>query len=122
MHLDTITLNDTRIALVTAGEQVITDVPSALDLAMTVRYTAGADRLLISKELVADDFFVLRTGLAGEILQKYINYHVKAAFVGDFSGYTSKALRDFIRESNKGRDFFFLSDREEALRRLASAD
>ena len=122
MQLDTITLSDVRIALINAEEKVITDAQSALDLAMTLRYTAGADRMLIPRELVTDDFFILRTGLAGEILQKYINYHVKAAFVGDFSGYTSKALQVFIRESNKGRDFFFLSDREEALQRLATAD
>ena len=37
----------------------------------------------------------------------------------DYSGYTSKPLRDFIRESNRGRDVFFPATRQEAILRLA---
>ena len=47
-----------------------------------------------------------------------MNYHVKAAIYGDYSRYTSKPLRDFLYESNQGRDFFFVATREEALHRL----
>ncbi len=47
---------------------------------------------------ICDDFFDLSTRLAGEILQKFINYHVKIAIIGDFSIYTSKSLKDFIYE------------------------
>ena len=57
----------------------------------------------------------LRTGLAGEVLQKFINYHVKVAIVGDYSQYTSKSLRAFIYESNRGNDIYFLSSVEEAV-------
>lgn len=39
--------------------------------------------------------------------------------VGDFSGYTSKPLKDFIYESNKGRDIFFVDSEEEAIDRLS---
>ena len=59
--------------------------------------------------------------MAGEILQKFINYRVKAAIYGDYSRYTSKPLRDFIYESNNGRDFFFVAAREEAVEKLAGA-
>jgi hypothetical protein len=59
--------------------------------------------------------------VAGEILQKFVNYRVKAAVYGDYSRYTSKPLRDFIYESNQGRHFFFAASREEALERLAQA-
>ena len=59
--------------------------------------------------------------MAGEILQKFINYRVKAAIYGDYSRYTSKPLRDFIYESNRGKDFFFVSSEEEAVRRLLEA-
>ena len=75
----------------------------------------------MEKSAVAEDFFVLSTGMAGEILQKFINYHIKAAIWGDYSRYASKPLRDFIYESNHGRDFFFVETREEAVRRLAEA-
>lgn len=110
------------VALVTGTEKVITDTRSALDLAMTVKYETGAERIALAKKLVCEDFFILSTGVAGEILQKYINYHVKLAVYGDYSRYTSKPLRDFLYESNRGKDFFFADTKEEALRRLAEAE
>ena len=45
-------------------------------------------------------------------------YPVGFAFIGDFSGYTSKPLHDFIYESNKGRHLFFVADEDEAIARL----
>lgn len=111
-----------KLAIISGEKKLITDVQTALDLAMTARYEAGADRLVIDKRAIAEEFFILSTGMAGEILQKYINYHVKAAIWGDFSHYTSKPLRDFIFESNKGKDFFFTDTEEEAIRRLAEAE
>ena len=56
--------------------------------------------------------------MAGEILQKFLNYHIKAAVFGDYSHYTSKPLKDFIYEANCGKDFFFLTTKEEALNKL----
>ena len=50
-----------------------------------------------------------------------MNYHVKMAVYGDYSQYTSKPLKDFIYESNHGKDFFFVETKEEAVRRLAEA-
>lgn len=112
------TENGPLIALVTGEEKVITDPRSALDLAMTVKYETGAERIALAKSLICEDFFILSTGVAGEILQKYINYHVKLAVYGDYSRYTSKPLHDFLYESNQGKDFFFVDTKEEALRRL----
>ena len=51
-------------------------------------------------------------------MQKFINYSGRIAFYGDFSVYTSKPLKDFIRESNKGRDVFFVANLEEAIDKL----
>lgn len=107
------------IAVISSDEKIITDAQSALELAMTVRYETGATRIVLDKALFFQDFFILSTGLAGEVLQKWTNYRVKAAIYGDFSRYTSKPLRDFIYESNQGTDFFFLSSREEAVEKLA---
>ncbi len=107
------------IAVISSDEKIITDPQSALELAMTVRYETGATRIVLDKALFFQDFFILSTGLAGEVLQKWTNYCVKAAIYGDFSRYTSKPLQDFIYESNRGTDFFFLSSREEAVEKLA---
>jgi hypothetical protein len=121
MQIEYIKENGVTIAVVTGEEKVVTDAASALELAMSAKYETGADRLAIDKRVVAEDFFILSTGMAGEILQKFINYHVKAAIWGDYARYTSKPLKDFIYESNKGRDFFFVETKEEALRKLAEA-
>ena len=99
----------------------IGDAASALDAALSARYEAGADRLLIDKRIVCDEFFILSTGLLGEVLQKFVNYRIKAAFYGDYARYTSKPLCDFIRESNRGDSFFFVATREEAIGKLAGA-
>lgn len=108
-----------NIAVVSGGEMVIADTQSALDLVMTARYEGGAEKIAIDKTAVIGDFFILSTGIAGEILQKFTNYHIKAAFYGDFTPYTSKPLRDFMYESNLGSSVFFVPTQEEAVRRLA---
>lgn len=110
------------IALIITDEIVINDTQSALDLIATVQYETDCDKLIVNKSSVAENFFVLRTGIAGEILQKFINYHKKIAIVGDYSQYTSKALKDFIYESNNGNSIYFVSSLEEALLKLDRAE
>lgn len=105
-------------ALVTGEEKVIADTQSALDMLMTAKYEAGTKDIIIDKSLIADDFFILSTGMAGEILQKFINYGVRIAIYGDFTHYTSKPLHDFIYESNNGKDVFFVPTKEEAIAKL----
>ena len=109
MKTEVIKKNNTEVAVLSSDELLITDAQSALDLIMTVKYETGCTNIAINKEAIVDDFFVLSTCLAGEILQKFINYGVRFAVYGDFSNYTSKPLKDFIYESNKGKDTYFQS-------------
>lgn len=120
MKIEKIDCGSGIAAIVSSGSPVIVDVDSALDLLMTARYEAGTTNIILDKTLITEDFFVLSSRLAGEILQKYINYGAKIAIYGDFSHYTSKPLKDFIYESNKGNDIFFVSTQEEALQKLAN--
>ena len=78
-------------------------------------YDVDTNNIVISKKLIAEIFFILSTGLAGEILQKYVNHGGHIAIYGDYSHYTSKPLKDFIYESNKGRDVFFVATEDEAI-------
>lgn len=107
MKTEVIKKNNTEVVVVSSEELLITDAQSALDLVMTIKYETGCTNIAINKEAVADDFFVLSTCLAGEILQKFVNYGVKFAIYGDFSKYTSKPLNDFMYESNQGKDIYF---------------
>ena len=118
MNIEVIEQKGKTVALVRGKGKVITDAQSALDLLMTAKYEAGTKNIAIGKQLVNEDFFILSTGLAGEILQKFVNYGGRIAIYGDFSRYTSKPLRDFIYESNKGHDVFFVSTENEAISHL----
>lgn len=103
--------NGTICAVVRSDEVVVTDPQSALDLLMTAKYDVGTKNIVIDKRLIKEDFFILSSGFAGEILQKYVNYGGRIAIYGDYSHYTSKPLHDFIYESNKGHDVFLLPQR-----------
>ncbi|MEE0110938.1 MAG: DUF4180 domain-containing protein [Oscillospiraceae bacterium] len=120
MTIEKIVRNGVVVAAVTADEKVITDVQSALDLIMTAKYDAGTKNIALDKKLITEAFFILSSGLAGKILQKFVNYGVRCAIYGDYSCYTSKPLRDFIYESNKGKDVFFVATKEEAVDMLAA--
>lgn len=119
MKTEVIKRNHTSIAVVRSEELVITDVSSALDWMMNVKYETGCTNIAINKEAIVKDFFVLSSCLAGEILQKFINYGVRLAIYGDFSGYTSKPLKDFMYESNRGNDIYFQPTAALAVDKLA---
>ena len=78
----------------------------------------GIEKIIFYKENIHPDFFDLKTRIAGEVLQKFSNYRQKLAIVGDFSAYTSKSLRDFIRESNQIGHVLFVDTIDEAIERL----
>ena len=99
-------------------QKLITDSQTALDFIMSAQYLTGCNRLIIKESSLCDDFFDLRTGLAGEVFQKCMNYHFKLAIIGDFSKYKSKALQDLIYECNKGQNIFFVETLEAAIARL----
>ena len=119
MKVNTIKDNNIEIAVVNSSDILIIDVQSALDFIATVGFETGCYRIILNKSSICEDFFNLKTKLAGEILQKFVNYHIKIAIVGDFSTYTSKSLKDFIYESNKGKDIFFLPDEKQAIEKLS---
>ena len=121
MNIKQLEQNGVIIAQVESEETLITDVQSALDLMATVRYETGADRMILPKAALDERFFVLSSGLAGDILQKFVNYQLAVAIVGDYSVYTSKPLRDFIYESNNGKHVFFLATLEKAIEKLSRA-
>ncbi|MBP3223366.1 MAG: DUF4180 domain-containing protein [Actinomycetaceae bacterium] len=118
MKFTKIEKNGIICAVIKSNEIVITDAQSALDVLMAAKYDAGTKNIVISKELISEDFFILSTGLAGDVLQKIINYEGRIAIYGDYSHYTSKPLHDFIYESNKGKDVFFVATEDEAISML----
>ena len=84
---------------------------------------SGADIAVIPTSRLGEEFLRLSTGLAGAVTQKFVNYHMRLAIVGDISAELerSSALRDYVREVNAGRHVLFASDRADLARRLGAS-
>lgn len=119
MKIETYDINDTKIAEVISDETIISKTEDGLDLLGNLYYQ-GFDKIIIHEKNITPDFFDLKNGIAGEILQKFSTYRVRLAVVGNFAKYTSKSLNDFIYESNKGRHINFVSSCAEALKILST--
>jgi hypothetical protein len=82
---------------------------------------AAVELVVLPVERLGADFFTLSSRLAGEVLQKFVNYRLQLAVVGDMSAPVdgSTAWRDLIRESNRGRHAWFVADLRELGARLS---
>lgn len=80
----------------------------------------GATMILIPAERLDPDFFELRTGVAGAMIQKFVIYRRRLVIIGDFSSVVTKSVsfRDFVREANRGADVWFVADQAELKQRL----
>ncbi len=96
-----------------ATERDVTDVIGDV-------YLDNPDLLAIPVERFVDDFFRLESGVAGAITQKFVQYGLRLAVLGDVSEHVeaSAAFAAYVRESNRGRQVWFLADRDELVRKL----
>lgn len=117
MELNIFEANGQKMAEVIADTAVIATPQDFLDLITTAGYE-DARSVIFKSDHLPEAFFDLRTRLAGEILQKCVNYHMKLAVIGDFEAIDSQSLRAFIIESNRGKLAFFVPDRETAIAKL----
>jgi len=62
---------------------------------------ASAEWIAVPVSRLDPAFVDLRSGVAGDIVQKFVNYGLRLAVVGDISELLARsgALRDFVRES-----------------------
>lgn len=81
----------------------------------------GAELVMLPAERLPDEFFTLRTGLAGEVAQKFVNYRIRLAIVGDISQHVaeSSALSAFVSESNRAGQLWFVPTKEDLDQKLA---
>lgn len=113
------TLGQTKVFVVSSEGPSLATEQSALDL-LGATYGQEIDVIAIPAARLGEPFFTLRTGIAGAFIQKMRNYQQRIAIVGDISSYVAKssALRDFVYESNKGKDVLFVPDVEALAARL----
>jgi hypothetical protein len=91
----------------------------AVDL-MSAASERRASWIAIPAARLGDEFFELRTRIAGEITQKFAIYGAKVAVVGDISSRVamSHSLASFVAEANRGESLWFVESHQELEDRL----
>lgn len=110
-------INSLSIAEILNEEQLIHTIEDGFDLVGTF-YFNGVDRVILKEVHLNPDFFDLKTGFAGEILQKFSTYGIKLTIIGHFDRYKSESLKAFILESNRNGKVQFRNNLEEAIENL----
>ncbi|AOP36408.1 hypothetical protein A0128_20555 [Leptospira tipperaryensis] len=85
---------------------------------LEIVFSTSSETIVFSKSNFHEKFYELKSGFAGEILQKITNYKLRMIILGDFSGYESKSFKDFVYESNQNGKVIFISDLEAGLKLL----
>lgn len=118
MTIEIVQNKEVKIAEIHAEGIIITETQNALDLMAESNYKESW-KMIFYEENISPDFFDLKTGMAGDILQKFSTYRCQLAIIGDFTKFQSKSLKDFIFESNKTGRIFFVNSRDEAINCLS---
>jgi len=96
-----------------SDEVIIRNVQDALDIMGNFQ----ADAFIFQLHHFEDDFYDLSTRKLGEILQKFTNYRIRLAIIGDFQKFKSQTLKDFIYETNKFGSYLFVSSIDEVIKK-----
>lgn len=119
MEIKIHTIKDFKIAEIISDTIIINSIEDGVDLMGNIYYQ-DTDKIILHEKNITPDFFDLKTGIAGEILQKFSTYSIRLVIVGDFSKYSNRSLQDFVIESNKGKQVNFLNTLEDAFKALSN--
>jgi PadR family transcriptional regulator, regulatory protein AphA len=108
--------NKKYIELISATTLISTE-NDALDL-VSLCWEHDTYSLMIHYEDLSEDFFKLKTKVAGNIIQKFINYGLKAAAIIPQEVIQKGRFREMALETNKGNHFRMYESKEEAAKWL----
>jgi hypothetical protein len=97
----------------------ITDFRDSMALAYACG-DADTDLLLIDAAAFPPEFFQLRTGFAGEFVQRLVNFRLRTAAVFAVRLDWPQRFREFLREARRSPQFRVFDDRDDALAWLAA--
>jgi DNA-binding PadR family transcriptional regulator len=100
------------IELISATEPLSTE-NDALDL-IALCWEHEINAIMIHYAALSGDFFKLRTKVAGNIIQKFINYSIKAAAIIPQETIEKGRFKEMALETNKGNHFRLYKSKEEA--------
>jgi hypothetical protein len=94
------------------GKTLIEDERDVVDL-IGVCAEFHADRIMLHGGILSSRFFDLKSGQAGMILQKLVNYQIKTAAVLSRDQIRGR-FGEFVVETNRGHHFRVFFDRRQA--------
>jgi hypothetical protein len=73
-------------------------------------FSAGVRTVIVPARRLPSEFFVLRTGFAGEFVHIFAKYHMRLVVSGDISRQVaaSPTFAAFVREANRGPQLAFI--------------
>lgn len=83
VEIDIIEVKGISIAVLRSFGVAINETQDALDLMANAGYM-NSHKIIINEDQIVPGFFDLKTGIAGEILQKFSTYNIQLAIAGDF--------------------------------------
>jgi hypothetical protein len=117
---DTLTaIHDVSVLVCEPDGEKLKSERDALDL-IGEAMSSRAELVLVPVERLEEDFFQLKNGLAGHVIQKFVTYRLRLVILGDISQHVaqSRALRDFVYEANRGNQVWFMTNMQELNERL----
>ena len=94
-------------------------IRSPADIETALGASIGRGGLLLDESQLSAEFFDLRTGLAGEVLQRFTNYRARLAIVvADPAAYGSR-FAELVHEHRAHAVVRFFGDAQQARRWLA---
>ncbi len=121
MSLEIKKYKETDIAIIISEDIEVHNAQEMLELIVNCWYQWSRKIVMYEKNIVPE-FFSLQTGIAGEILQKVVNYDFWIAIIWEYEKISSQSLKDFIYESNKVGRVNFVKSMEEALEKFGGAN
>ncbi|HMQ46949.1 MAG TPA: DUF4180 domain-containing protein [Saprospiraceae bacterium] len=114
MQIETHQINGTYIAEIHSEGIILQTAQDGVEILGNLYYQ-GFDKIILQEKSITPEFFDLKNGMAGEVLQKFSNYRVRLAIVGDFLPYTGKSIQAFMHESNQTRHINFVDSVAKAI-------
>lgn len=117
MPIRLIEKDGTKFVALDASASPLREEKDAMDV-IAACWEHGVSRVLLPADALSDDFFRLRTGLAGQVLQKLTNYRIKTAIVVTDERAVQGKAKEMLAELNKGSEFRAFADADAAERWL----
>lgn len=100
------------------GSDGVEDAQDALEL-VVICHENDTNLVMLYEDNLSPDFFRLKSGVAGDILQKLVNYHIKTALVMDTARIGEGRFKEMMLEANQGSHFRVFDNKMHAAAWLA---